>query len=228
MTGDASVADDLGYVFRDPGLLRQALTHRSHSVPHNERLEFIGDSVLNCVIAVEVFRRFPDAPEGDLSRLRARLVNQPSLAERAHELSLSHRLLLGAGEVRSGGAQRPSMLADTVEALIGAVFVDGGFDSAAAVVRRLFGPTLDAVDAKTFGKDPKTALQEWLQARRRPVPEYRLAETSGVAHSQRFRVDCIVASLDLRTSGEGASRRAAEQEAAQAALEQLGATTETR
>jgi ribonuclease-3 len=225
---DAGVADDLGYVFRDPALLQQALTHRSHSVPHNERLEFIGDSILNCVIAAEVFRRFPDAPEGDLSRLRSRLVNQPTLAERARELSLNARLLLGAGEVRSGGADRPSMLADAVEALIGAVFLDGGFDAAADVVRRLFGPTLDGIDAKTFGKDPKTALQEWLQARRRPVPEYRLAETSGVAHSQRFRVDCIVPSFDLRTSGAGASRRAAEQEAAQAALERLGAMTETQ
>jgi ribonuclease-3 len=213
---DAGVADDLGYVFRDPALLQQALTHRSHSVPHNERLEFIGDSILNCVIAAEVFRRFPDAPEGDLSRLRSRLVNQPTLAERARELSLNARLLLGAGEVRSGGADRPSMLADAVEALIGAVFLDGGFDAAADV------------DARTFGKDPKTALQEWLQARRRPVPEYRLAETSGVAHSQRFRVDCIVPSFDLRTSGAGASRRAAEQEAAQAALERLGAMTETQ
>lgn len=220
----AGVDRDLGYAFRDPALMQQALTHRSHSVPHNERLEFIGDSVLNCVIAAEVFRRFPDAPEGDLSRLRSRLVNQASLAERAHELSLGERLLLGAGEVRSGGAQRPSMLADAVEALIGAVFVDGGFEPAAGVVRHLFGPALDAIDAATFGKDPKTALQEWLQARRKPLPEYRLADISGVAHSQRFRVQCSIPAFDLHTFGEGGSRRAAEQDAAQAALARLGAT----
>jgi ribonuclease-3 len=215
---DAGLAHALGHGFRNADLLRQALTHRSFGQPHNERLEFVGDAVLNCVIAAELFQRFGAVPEGDLSRLRAALVNQTSLAERASSIALSSHVRLGAGEVNSGGDQRPSMLADALEALIGAVFIDGGYEEARAAVLKLFGAALDALDPLTFGKDAKTALQEWLQGRRRPLPEYRLLGTSGVAHRQQFQVECIVAGLNIRTSGTGPNRRIAEQVAARAAL----------
>lgn len=220
---DPGLAHALGHGFRDPELLRQALTHRSFGQPHNERLEFVGDAVLNCIIAAELFDRFGAVPEGDLSRLRAALVNQASLAERAASIALSSHLRLGAGEVNSGGDQRPSMLADALEALIGAVFLDGGYGEARAAVLKLFGAALDALDPLTFGKDPKTALQEWLQGRRKPLPEYRLLGTSGAAHRQQFQVECIVAGLDIRTQGTGANRRIAEQVAARAALDLLEA-----
>lgn len=216
---DAGSAHALGHGFRNTALLQQALTHRSFGQPHNERLEFVGDAVLNCVIAAELFRRFGSVPEGDLSRLRAALVNQASLAERAQSIALSTHIRLGAGEINSGGDQRPSMLADALEALIGAVFLDGGYDEARAAILKLFGEALDVIDPVTFGKDPKTALQEWLQGNRRPLPEYRLLSTSGAAHRQQFLVECIVNGLDISTTGTGGSRRIAEQSAARAALD---------
>ena len=218
LDGNASRA--LGHAFRDPALLRQALTHRSHSQPHNERLEFIGDAVLNCVIATELFKRFPALPEGDLSRHRAALVNQATLASHAQALSLGAQLRLGEGERRSGGAHRPSILADAVEALIGAVYLDGGFAVAEAAVLLLFADLLDGIDVAAAGKDAKTALQEWLQARRLALPEYRVTSVTGEAHRQQFDVECLVAG-GIRGHGSGASRRTAEQTAAREALAQL-------
>lgn len=211
-----------GYRFRDALLLRQALTHRSHGQPHNERLEFVGDAVLNCAIAAELFRRFPAMAEGDLSRLRANLVNQSALASVAAALGLGDRLLLGEGEARSGGAARPSILADAFEALIGAVFVDGGFTPAAAMALSLFEPQLASLSAAPAAKDPKTALQEALQARRLSLPVYRVLATHGSAHQQRFEVECGIEALGIAASGTGSSRRGAEQAAARAALDRLG------
>jgi ribonuclease-3 len=200
-------------------LLRQALTHRSHGASHNERLEFLGDGVLNCVIAAELFRLFPQLAEGDLSRLRASLVNQQSLFEIAQEIDLGAQLRLGDGELKSGGARRPSMLADALEALIGAVFIDGGFEAARAFVLHLFGQSLNATDPLTLGKDAKTLLQEFLQARRIPLPQYSVVSTAGEAHEQIFRVECVVPELKIRTRGEGTSRRGAEQVAARRAYD---------
>lgn len=216
--------DRLGHRFADPALLRQALTHRSHSQPHNERLEFIGDAVLNCVIAEALFQRLPQHPEGDLSRLRARLVNQPSLEARARALDLGPHLLLGEGELRSGGAERASMLADALEGLIGGVFVDAGFEAARAVILRIFEPVLSQPDVFGAAKDAKTALQEWLQARRKPLPEYRVLDVGGEAHRQHFVVECRVAAYGVETRGQGLSRRTAEQQAAREALSALGVT----
>lgn len=207
----------LGYRFADPALLVRALTHRSQRAEHNERLEFLGDSVLNCVVALELFRKFPDLPEGDLSRLRASLVSQPALAAIARRINLGRELALGEGELKSGGNDRSSILADALEAVIGAAFLDGGFDSAVNVVRTLFGDALTAVDPGAAGKDPKTLLQEFLQGRHIALPQYTVVATQGVAHDQRFRVECQIAALSICSVGEGASRRAAEQNAARAA-----------
>lgn len=211
-----------GYPFSNPDLLRQALTHRSHGASHNERLEFLGDAVLNCVIAAELFRLFPQLAEGELSRLRASLVNQQSLYEVAQQIELGAQLLLGEGEHKSGGVRRPSILADALEALIGAVFIDGGFDAARTLVLNLFDQLLKATDPFTLGKDAKTQLQEFLQARRIPLPQYSVIATAGGAHEQIFRVECVIPELDIRTQGEGPSRRSAEQAAARRAYE-LGA-----
>ncbi|MBI1396866.1 MAG: ribonuclease III [Betaproteobacteria bacterium] len=216
--------DALGHMFTSPALLHQALTHRSHSQPHNERLEFVGDAVLNCAIADALFRRFPNLTEGELSRVRARLVNQSSLAERAGDLRLGSFLLLGEGEVRSGGAARPSILADALEALIGAVFLDAGFDRARAVVLHLFDEVLSSLRADASYKDPKTALQEFLQGRKRPLPEYHVLAVTGEAHRQVFEVECVVPSLGARATGRGGSRRTAEQVAAEGLLRQLAET----
>lgn len=211
----------VGYGFSRPELLAQALTHRSHGAPHNERLEFLGDGVLNCVVASELFERFSDLPEGDLSRLRARLVRQEALHRLAQDLGLGEQLRLGEGELRSGGTERPSILADAFEALIGAIFLDGGFDAARNVVRRLYGPQLAAIDPDDPGKDPKTLLQELLQARRIPLPQYAVLATHGAAHSQNFEVECVIPQLSVRTTGSGGSRRTAEQEAALRAFEKI-------
>jgi len=216
-----ALQDGLGYRFRNPRLLTQALTHRSHSTPHNERLEFLGDGVLNCIIAAELYGRFATLKEGELSRLRATLVREQSLHEIASRLALGEYLRLGEGELKSGGFRRPSILADALEALIGAVFVDGGFEAARSAVARLYEPMLDTLDAKGADKDPKTQLQEWLQSRRYQLPLYSVVATHGAAHDQRFEVECVVRDLDLRTVGTGASRRGAEQEAARAAFERL-------
>jgi ribonuclease-3 len=213
-----------GYSFSNAGLLRQALTHRSFGAPHNERLEFLGDGVLNCVVAAVLFERFSQLPEGELSRLRASLVNQGSLFEIAQKIQLGGLLQLGEGELKSGGAQRPSILADALEALIGATFLDGGFDAARAVVLRLFEQPLKVADPQTVGKDAKTLLQEFLQARRIALPQYSVIATAGVAHEQSFRVECAIPELNIRTHGEGTSRRSAEQVAARRAYD-LGSRT---
>jgi ribonuclease-3 len=211
----------IGHRFRDTGLLLCALTHRSHSAAHNERLEFLGDSVLNCAVAVELYRRFPQLTEGDLSRLRAHLVSQPTLAAAARRLGLGDLLFLGEGELRSGGGQRPSILADALEAVVGAVFLDAGYDAALDVVRNILAAALGEVDPGTTGKDPKTSLQEYLQARRIGLPQYAVVATHGMAHQQQFQVECVISELDIRTLGEGVSRRSAEQIAARRAYERL-------
>ena len=297
-----ALGDITGYRFRNADLLRQALTHRSFGVPHNERLEFLGDGVLNCVVAatlfehfpqlpegdlsrlraslvnqqtlfeiaqhaglggqlrlgegelksggaqrpsiladalealigaafldggfaaaqamvLHLFERFPQLPEGDLSRLRASLVNQQTLFEIAQHGGLGGQLLLGEGELKSGGAQRPSILADALEALIGAAFLDGGFAAAQAMVLHLFERQLREADPQTIGKDAKTLLQEFLQARRIALPQYTVVATAGEAHEQNFRVECAIPELNIRTHGEGSSRRSAEQVAARQAYD---------
>jgi ribonuclease-3 len=209
----------IGYRFTDPDLLRRALTHRSFGASHNERLEFLGDSVVNCVVALELYEKFPRLTEGELSRLRANIVHQPSLASAAQRFAFGERLRLGEGELKSGGARRPSILADSVEAVIGAVFLDGGFESARQVVRTLLGNVLDTIDPATSGKDPKTLLQEYLQGRKLALPHYAVVATRGEAHDQQFQVECAIPELGIRSLGEGASRRGAEQEAARQAYE---------
>jgi ribonuclease-3 len=211
----------VGYGFSRPELLERALTHRSHGSPHNERLEFLGDSILNCVIAAELYERFADLPEGDLSRLRARLVRQEALHEMAQELRLGEHLRLGEGELKSGGSTRPSILADAFEALIGAIFLDGGFASVGDAVKRVYRPLLAGLDPRDLGKDPKTLLQELLQARRIALPQYAVLATRGAAHNQNFEVECVIPGLSVRTTGSGSNRRAAEQEAALRAFEQI-------
>lgn len=209
----------LGHRFADPDLLRRALTHRSFGATHNERLEYLGDSVVNCAVALALYHKFPALPEGELSRLRANLVNQQSLALIARRFSFGEQLRLGEGELKSGGARRPSMLADAVEAVVGAVFLDGGFDAARRVVAVLFGAALDTIDPAVSGKDPKTLLQELLQGRRLALPQYSVVGTHGEAHEQLFEVECAIPELGIRSLGEGASRRSAEQEAARQAYE---------
>ncbi len=209
----------LGHRFADASLLRQALTHRSHGQPNNERLEFLGDSVLNCVVAAMLYRHFTRIDEGDLSRLRANLVKQQSLYEIAQRLGLSQYLLLGEGELKSGGFRRPSILGDTLEAIVGAVFLDGGFEAAQSVIVALYRPVLETVDPRTLGKDAKTLLQEYLQGKKLPLPVYAVVATHGAAHSQVFEVECAIPKLKIRVLGSGASRRAAEQAAARGALD---------
>lgn len=211
----------LGYTFIRPDLLVQALTHRSYGAVNNERLEFLGDSVLNCSVARALYDAFPDLPEGSLSRLRANLVRQETLAGIAVALKLGDSLRLGEGELKSGGFRRPSILADALESLFGAIFLDAGFDAAQRVVRHLYDPLVAKIDPRASGKDPKTQLQELLQARRLPLPEYRLVDTRGEAHDQSFIVDCVLTKPELTTRGVGKSRRAAEQEAARLACEAL-------
>ena len=216
-----SLQERVGYAFRKPDLLQQAVTHRSHGNGHNERLEFLGDSVLNCVIAEELYRRHPRLKEGDLSRLRANLVRQESLHQIAQALELGGCLRLGEGELKSGGHARPSILADALEAVFGAIFLDGEFAAARAAITRLYRPLLDGLDPKSPGKDPKTLLQELMQSRHVPLPVYAVVSTEGAAHSQRFQVECTVEKLGVRALGFGASRRAAEQDAALRVFEQL-------
>ena len=211
----------LGYTFIRAELLTQALTHRSYGSLNNERLEFLGDSVLNCTIARALYDAFPGLPEGSLSRLRANLVRQETLAEIAVTLRLGDTLRLGEGELKSGGFRRPSILADALESLFGAIFLEAGFDAAARAVRHLFDPLLAQIDPKASGKDPKTQLQEWLQSHRQPLPEYRLISTEGEAHDQNFIVECVLGKPARITRGVGKSRRAAEQEAARLACDAL-------
>jgi ribonuclease-3 len=211
----------LGHAFADPELLDDALTHRSAQARHNERLEFLGDAVLGLLVAEALWRRFPRATEGELSRLRARLVNRDALARVAQELELGQYLRLGAGELRSGGHARESILADAVEAVLAALYLDGGLDVARAVVERLLGERLAALSPADQGKDAKTRLQEWLQARRLALPTYEVVDTSGEDHAQTFVVRCAVEALGRSTSAAGASRRKAEQLAAARLLETL-------
>ncbi|MFO1282124.1 MAG: ribonuclease III [Burkholderiales bacterium] len=218
----------LGHVFRSPGLLAQALTHRSHGTRHNERLEFVGDAVLNCVVAHALYQRFPDTDEGDLSRARANLVNRDTLARLARRLDLGAEVRLGEGEMKSGGADRASILADALEAVFGAVFVDAGFEAARRAIHAAYGEELETVDPTALGKDPKTRLQEWLQARRIPVPEYQVVATRGEAHAQAFEVECRIPSLDIVATGGGTSRRGAEQDAAARAWDRLPAPAPRR
>jgi len=212
------LTERLGHPVQRPEILRQALTHRSYGTPNNERLEFLGDGVLNCAIASLLYERFPRHPEGDLSRVRAHLVNQDSLARLAQDLELGEVLFLGEGELKSGGFRRPSILADALEAIFGAVFVEGGFDAANRLIRRLYDPLVLEIDPALVGKDPKTLLQELLQGRRIDLPRYSVLEVAGEAHEQTFCVECLIPALDVRTLGQGGSRRGAEQHAAQAAL----------
>ncbi len=211
-----ALMQELGYRFGDSGLLHTALTHRSHGARNNERLEFLGDSVLNCVISDELYRRHPGLSEGELSRARATLVRQQSLVERAEALRIGELMVLGEGELRSGGQHRPSILGDALEAVIGAVYLDGGFEAARAVVRTVFQPVLETHPA-SLGKDPKTRLQEFLQGRRMALPQYSIVSTEGEAHRQRFKVACSIPGLSICTVGEGLNRRAAEQKAAEIA-----------
>jgi ribonuclease-3 len=204
-------------VFRRPELVRQALTHRSYGTPHNERLEFIGDAVLNCVIAEALFERFPASSEGELSRVRASLVNRDTLARLARGVSLASEILLGDGEARSGGADRPSILANALEAVFGAIFLDGGYGTARAAIMRIYAAVWNDLDPAALAKDAKTRLQEWLQARRMPVPEYVVTALAGEAHAQTFTVECRIPALGIVAEGSGASRRVAEQAAAEQA-----------
>ncbi len=188
----AALEERLGYTFVQHTLLEQAVTHRSHGAIHNERLEFLGDAVLNCAIAQILFQKYLRLDEGDLSRLRANLVKQQSLADIAERLVLSDFMRLGEGEMKSGGFRRPSILADTMEAIFGAIFLDSGFDAAKGVIGKLFDPVLKTVDPKTLGKDSKTLLQEYLQGKRIALPVYTVVETRGAAHNQEFEVECAI------------------------------------
>jgi ribonuclease-3 len=214
----------LGHRFANAALLPRALTHRSFGADHNERLEFLGDAVLSLAVSSLLFDRFSGSDEGDLTRVRAHLVREDSLHKAAVLLGLPELLRLSEGEARGGGAQRPSILADALEAIIGAVFLDGGFQAAHGVVQRIFGDVILATEAESWSKDAKTELQEWLQARRFAVPAYRIAATTGQAHAQTFDVECAVVALGLSERGEGKSRRAAEQEAARRMLAALKAS----
>ncbi len=208
----------LQHDFSNTRLLQQALTHRSFSADHNERVEFLGDSVLNLAVAGLLYERLSELPEGDLSRVRANLVKQETLHQLALGLGLPEMLRLGEGEARSGGHKRPSILADAVEAIIGAVYLDAGYDKADQLVRRLFKDVQINPKMQAIGKDPKTQLQEWLQGRKMNLPLYRVAGTLGAAHEQTFEVECEIVELRRTERGSGASRRAAEQAAAAAML----------
>jgi len=213
----------LGLRFSEPGLLQRALTHRSAGADHNERLEFLGDAVLQTAISALLYERFAGSDEGDLTRVRAHLVREDSLARVALAVGLPEVVRLSEGEARGGGAQRPSILADALEALIGAAFLDGGYATAQALVLRLFGEVIAGTEVDNWSKDAKTELQEWLQARRLAVPVYRIVATRGQSHAQTFDVECAVPALGLAERGEGKSRRAAEQDAARRLLAALKA-----
>ena len=211
----------LTYQFINPQLLSQALTHRSYHAQNNERLEFLGDGALNFIIANQLYLRFPRLAEGDLSRLRAYLVKEATISEIAFSLNIGDALKLGEGELKSAGWRRPSILADALEAIIGAVYLDGGFSAAEALVLQLYAEKIDTIDPKTIDKDAKSLLQELLQGRKIVVPEYVVTHTDGEAHAQIFFVECYVEKYNIRTNGEGTSRRIAEQQAAQLALVKL-------
>lgn len=212
----------LGYEFKDLTLLRQALTHRSSGSRNNERLEFLGDAMLGFVIAGELYQRYPQYTEGELSRLRASLVRGESLTKIAHDLEIGQYLHLGPGERRSGGHARNSILSDAVEALFGAIYLDDGFDACKECILALFSDRVAELPEAAALKDPKTRLQEYLQSRHLPLPEYTVLDVSGQAHAQSFRVQCAVSEADVKpTQGQGSSRRQAEQTAAELMLQQL-------
>lgn len=215
----------LQFRFRDPGLLARALTHRSAKSRNNERLEYLGDAVLDFVISEALFRLHPQADEGDLSRLRSALVKDATLASIAGELGVGEHLILGSGERKTGGHRRQSILADALEALFGAIYLDAGFDDAKAVIGRVYEKRLDALPDAAELRDPKTRLQEWLQARKLALPSYELVRVTGQDHKQRFAVTCTVNELSQTTQGEAASRRSAEQQAARRMLGILSGET---
>jgi ribonuclease-3 len=217
----SGLSDRLGHGFRDNLLLQRALTHRSRSADNNERLEFLGDSILNLVVSTYLYEHFPQLDEGALTRLRASLVNKPTLAALARQLELGSSLLLGEGEMKSGGFDRDSILADTLEAIIGAIYLDSDLDTARRVLLGLLNERLDSLDPTAVPKDPKTQLQEWLQKRSMPIPDYQVIEITGEAHNQRFTVECRIAGLSESARGSGSSRRLAEQEAASRILERV-------
>jgi len=222
---DSALGDKFGYVFRQPQLLQRALTHRSYAPEHNERMEFLGDSILGCVIAKHLYCNYPQLSEGELSRLRSSLVREETLVILAQQIGLGSYLRLGEGELKSGGFRRPSILADAMEALFGAVLLDSGFNEAEQAVLRLYVPYLETIDVQTLGKDAKTLLQEYLQGKRLPLPMYTIIAMQGEAHEQLFQVECAIPALKISTRGTGTSRRNAEQQAAQAAYQLLPATT---
>lgn len=213
--------DRIGHVFADPSLLAQALTHRSAGAPHNERLEFLGDGVVNLLIAEALYLRWPKADEGALTRARAELVREAALAVIGRTLELGERLTLGPGEMKSGGHRRDSILADAVEAVVAAIYLDAGFEGCRAAVLPWFESALAALPVGKPEKDAKTRLQEWLQARQRPLPVYELVSESGDDHAKHFQVRCILSEPAFDAEGEGGSRRLAEQQAAAAVLRQL-------
>ncbi len=214
----------LGHRFGRQDLLTRALTHKSFGADHNERLEFLGDAVLSLAVSALLYARFGESDEGDLSRVRAHLVREDSLHRAALSIGIPDVIRLSDSESRGGGAQRPSILADAMEAIIGAAYLDAGFDAARHVVQRLFGEVIASTEADSWAKDAKTELQEWLQARRLPVPTYSIVATRGQAHAQTFEVSCEAPALGLTQTGEGRSRRAAEQEAARRLLDTLKAS----
>ncbi|MCD9096331.1 ribonuclease III [Luteimonas fraxinea] len=207
-----------GHVFRDPELLIQALTHRSAGAPHNERLEFLGDAVLGALVAESLYARWPNADEGTLTRARAELVRESSLAAVARELELGARLVLGAGELKSGGHRRDSILSDALEAVIAAIYLDAGLDTCREVVLPLFEKTMVALASGRVAKDAKTRLQEWLQGRQKALPVYELLSESGEEHAKTFLVRCALNDASVAAEGQGSSRRAAEQQAAEAVM----------
>ncbi|MBZ9537929.1 ribonuclease III [Modicisalibacter tunisiensis] len=220
-TSQQAFSRRIGHDFRDPALLELALTHRSYGGDNNERLEFLGDSIVNFVIGEALFQRFPQAREGQLSRLRARLVKGLTLAELAREFELGEQLRLGSGELKSGGFRRESILADAMEAVIGAIYLDAGMDAVKARILAWYGTRLESINLHDTQKDPKTRLQEFLQSRQSPLPRYEVVSVEGEAHAQTFTVECHVAMLDEHTLGVGSSRRHAEQQAAEQALHRL-------
>lgn len=216
--------DLIGHAFNDPGLLQQALTHRSAGTPNNERLEFLGDSIVNMMVAQALYERWPKADEGALTRARAELVREGALAVIARELQLGDRLILGPGEMKTGGHRRDSILADALEAVVAAIYLDAGFETCRAQVLPWFVPAMEALPpAHKVGKDAKTRLQEWLQGRQKPLPVYALICESGEDHAKTFRVSCTLSQPPISAEGEAGSRRAAEQLAADDALRQLKA-----
>ena len=221
MSLDSLINKALGYQFNNSALLLQALTHRSFSANNNERLEFLGDSVLNFIIAHQLYQRFPKLSEGDLSRLRAQLVKESSLADIAFGLNLGDELKLGEGELKSAGWRRPSILADALEAIVGAVYMDGGFAQAEILVLKLYAEKLADIDPKMIDKDAKSQLQEYLQGKKIELPDYQVLAIGGEAQAQTFKMQCVINKLNITSVGEGSSRRIAEQQAAQLAINQI-------